>query len=298
MAQTGTTTKSGLFIPEILADAVEVGFAGLNCLYGTSAVVFNTTLPAGPDDVGDTVKVPYFDLIGDMDDVDTDGGELSPAKLTSSADTATIHHSGKGVEFTRWSKMNPTDPYAEGARQISLSTQRRADKAMIDVAKDTTGWTAYTSDLFSATVPKKLDYDQIVTGMGLLGDEGMGEMPALIAVHSKVMGDLRLAKDADGNPRLVKTAVGALPYLDTLGIPIMTSDKLTATASSGVNKYQTLLIWPQSLVFWMNGSPLMMTEQNARKPSDSTFVHIYWVAHRYRNRRQKSKPGVVHLFHN
>jgi hypothetical protein len=194
--------------------------------------------------------------------------------------------------------MNPTDPYAEGARQIVEAVKRRADKALIDVAKDTTGWSAYTSDLFNATTPKKLDYDQIVAGMQLLGDEGMGEMPSLMAVHSKVMGDLRLAKDADGNPRLVKTAVGMLPYLDTLGIPIMTSDKLTATVSSSVNKYQTLLMWPGSVVFWANGSPLFMEEQNARKPSDATFVHIYWCAHRYLNRRQKTTPGVVHLFHN
>jgi hypothetical protein len=298
MAQSGTTTKAGLFIPEILADAIEAGFAGLNCLYGTGAVAFNTTLPAGPDDVGDTVKVPYFDLIGDMDDVSVDGGELSPAKLTSSADMGTIQHSGKGIEFTRWSRMNPTDPYAEGARQIAMSAQRRADKAMIDVAKDTTNWSAYTKDVFSATAPKLLDYDQIVNGISTLGDEGHGEAPALIAVHSKVMGDLRLAKDADGSPRLVKTAVGSLPVLDTLGIPIMVSDKLVSTLSGGVAKYQSLLMWPQSVVFWMNGAPLIMSEQNARKPSDSTYVHIYWVAHRYRNRRQKSKPGVVHLFHN
>ena len=298
MAQTGTTTKGGLFVPEILADSVEAGFAGLNCLFGTGAAIVNSTLPAGPNNVGDQVKVPYFNLIGDLEDVDTDGGELSPAKLTSAAELATIYHSGKGVEFTRWAQMNPTDPYAEGSRQIVEATRRRGDKALIDVAKSTSGWSAYTSDLFSASVPVVLGYDQIIAGMQLLGDEGMGEMPALIAVHSKVMKDLRLAKDADGNPRLVKTAVGALPYLDTLGIPIMTSDKLTSTTSSGVAKYQSLLMWPGSVVFWANGQPIFMNEQNARKPSDSTFVHIYWCAHRYLNRRQKSKPGVVHLFHN
>lgn len=298
MAQTGTTTKGGLFVPEILSDSVEAGFAGLNCLFGTGAAITNMSLPAGPDNVGDQVKVPYFNLIGDLEDVNTDGGELSPAKLTSAAELATIKHSGKGVEFTRWARMNPTDPYAEGTRQIVAATARRADVALIDVARDTTGWSAYTSDLFSASTPKKLDYDQIVAGMAKLGDEGMGEMPSLMAVHSKVMGDLRLAKDADGKPRLVKTAVGELPYLDTLGIPIMTSDKLTATASGGADKYQTLLMWPGSVVFWANGTPLFLEEQNARKPSDSMFVHIYWCAHRYLNRRQKSKPGVVHLFHN
>lgn len=292
--QTGTTTKGGLFVPEILADAVQAGLAGLNCLFGTKAAIVNASLPAGPNNVGDEVKVPYFNLIGELEDVTTDGGELSPAKLTSTKELATIKHSGKGVEFTRWAQMNPTDPYAEGARQIVMAVQRRADQALIDVAKDSTNWDAYKEDLYSAGSPVKLGYDQIVTGLSKLGDEGHGEMPALIAVHSKVMGDLRLAKDADGRPRYVTTPVGSLPMIDTLGIPIMVSDKLTPVNG----KYQSLLIWPGALVFWMNGSPLFLDEQNARKPSDSTFVHVYWAAHRYLNRMQKSKPGVVHLYHN
>lgn len=293
----GTNVKGNFFIPEIFTDAVEAGFAGMQALLGTGAAIVNTSLPAGPDNVGEKVKVPYFTLIGDLDDIDSDGGELSPAQLTSAAEEAQVRHSGKGVEFTRWARMNPTDPYAEGSRQMVEATTRRADKALIDVASANVSneWDDYTVDLYSASAPKVLGYDQIVTGISKLGDEGFGEKPAVMVVHSKVMKDLRLDKDGTGRPKLVTMPTGVMvPVIDGLGIPVVTSDKLTSTNG----KYTSLLLWPESLVFWMNGTPLILSEQNARKPSDAEYVHIYWAAHRYKNRRRKSKPGVVHLKHN
>ncbi len=296
---TGVTTKDSLFIPEVLADAVEAGFVGLNALLGTGAAIVNTQMPYGRDNVGESVKIPYFDLIGEFEDISPDGGEASPAELTSAAETSTVKHAAKGVEFTRWAQYNPTDPYAEGSRQINVAAGRKLDSQLLTVAMDTTGWTAYTNDVFNATTPKLMTYDVIVNGVSKLGDEGHSSRPALMVVHSKVIGDMRLDKDADGNPRLVKTPMGIeLPVVDTLGIPIMTSDKLVSTLSSGVAKYQSLIIWPGALVAWVNGTPLVLEETNARKPSDATYVHFWYTTHRYKHLRQRSKPGVVHLFTN
>jgi hypothetical protein len=299
MAGTGVTTKDDLFIPEVLADAVGAEFAGMTALYDTGAAIVNSTMPYGRNNLGEEIKIPYFELIGELEDLNTDGAELSPAKLTSTNELATVLHSGKGVEFTLWAQLNPTDPYGEGARQVRMATTRRADKALIDAASNTTGMADYTVDVFNATTPNKLDYDDIVIAMGKLGDEGFGERPAALVVHSKVFGDMRLDKDADGKPKLVTTPAGrGLPVVDTLGIPIIVSDKMPVTKVGGVNKYLSLLVWPGALVFWINGTPLILEESNARKPSDGMYLHIWHATHRYKHRRGGTKPGVVHLFTN
>lgn len=284
------TVYGSNFTPEVLADAVEAGFVGMNALFGTRAAVVNNSMPYGSDHLDNKVKIPYFDLIGDMEDVDPDGGELSPAELTSAVEEAPVKHSGKGIEFTRWAQLNPINPYAEGARQIVEATRRRADKALIDAAVDTTGWTAYTADRTTYFI----DYDGITDGMSVLGDEGMNERPVAMIAHSRVAKEMYQVKDATGRPMLVEGPPGGLMVVAPLGIPLIVSDKI-ALADDGTTR--SILVWEGSLVFWLNGSPSIRREENARKDSDGEYVHIYHATHRYKRRRRMSKPGVAHIHH-
>lgn len=290
------TTNLSNFVPEVVADAVEAGFAGMTALWGTGAAVVNTQMPYGLDHLDTKVKIPYFDLIGELEDVPVDGGELSPAEVTSSIEEATVKHSGKGIEFTKWAMLNPTNPYAEGTRQIIEATQRRADKALIDAAADTTGWAAYTKDVYSSVTPVYMSYDLITDGMSLLGDEGFNEPPVLMLVHSDTAIDMYKEKDATGRPMLVEGGPGRLAVLQPLGIPVAISDR--APFNSTTHKYQSMLVWRGSLTFWLNGTPIIMPEVNARKPSFADYLHIYHATHRYKHRSRRSKPGVTHLFHN
>lgn len=284
------TVYGSNFVPEVLVDAVEAGFVGMNALYGTRAAVVNNAMPYGVDHLDNKVKIPYFDLIGDMEDVDPDGGELSPAELTSSAEEATVKHSGKGIEFTRWAQLNPINPYAEGARQIVEATKRRADKALVDAAVDTTGWSGYTADRSAYYI----DYDGITDGMAVLGDEGMNERPVAMVVHSRVAKEMYQVKDATGRPMLVEGPPGGLMVVAPLGISLIVSDKI-ALANDGTTR--SVLLWEGALVFWLNGSPSIRREENARKDSDGEYVHIYHATHRYKRRRRMSKPGVSHILH-
>lgn len=283
------TTFGSNFVPEVLADAVEAGFVGMNALYGTRAAIVNNAMPYGNDHLDNKVKIPYFDLIGELEDVDPDGGELSPAELTSAVEEAPIKHSGKGIEFTRWAQMNPTNPYGEGARQIVEATRRRADKALVDAAVDTTGWGAYTADRSAFYI----DYDGITEGMSLLGDEGMNERPVAMIAHSRVAKEMYQVKDATGRPMLVEGDPGGLMIVAPLGIPLIVSDKIALDAGLTTS----ILVWEGALVFWFNGSPSIRYEENARKDSDGQYVHIYHATHRYKRRRRMSKPGVTHIRH-
>lgn len=285
------TTFGSNFVPEVLADAIEAGFPGMTALYGTRAAIINTAMPYGVDHLDNKVKIPYFDLIGEMEDVDPDGGELSPAELTSAREEAPVKHSGKGIEFTRWAQLNPLNPYAEGARQIVVATQRRADKALIDAALDTTGWSDYTVDEST----KYITYDIITEGMAKLGDEGLSERPVAMIAHSRVVKDMYQVKDSTGRPMLVEGGPGGLMVIAPLGIAVIPSDRIPVNLNTQITT--SVLVWENSLVFWLNGSPSIRREENARKDSDGEYVHIYHATHRYKRRRQMSQPGVVHLKH-
>ena len=57
---------------------------------------------------GEEVKVPYFDLLGDLEDVE-DGDALTLSTLTGSKETATIVRSGKAFSLTQWAQMASRD---------------------------------------------------------------------------------------------------------------------------------------------------------------------------------------------
>ena len=72
------TKRSDLIYTDILQAAIQGAYAGMVALYGTGAAVINTTMPkvgatgsgAGGQFVGgDTIKIPYFDSIGELDDL-------------------------------------------------------------------------------------------------------------------------------------------------------------------------------------------------------------------------------------
>ena len=139
----GLTTTSGNAALQvaILAEAVEGALAGVQLLLGTGAWTFLPKLPTAqtnglPIANGTTINIPYFDHIGEMDDV-SETGALIPRAITSSDEQATITHSGIANEASVLAVLTSqaADPYAEGARQIAQSAKRRLDKAAIDAAK-------------------------------------------------------------------------------------------------------------------------------------------------------------------
>jgi hypothetical protein len=321
-AQAGVTVMDGQFVPQIFVDAVQAGFPGLRALYGTRAAKINTSMPYGNDWIGKQITIPYFNLIGDLKDIDTagnltDGGALTPQMLTSFANNAIVRHSGGAFEWTKWAGANPTDPYGEGARQLNVATMRRCDQALIDVCSANVGnaWDPYTSDKSGASAKQILTYDQIMAGRGTLGDYGLNTKPCALAVHSKVAIDIFNTKDAIGRPLLIQAASpqqvmtdsrdrmpsdGDLMLLAPLNIPVIVSDRLPVVPANGSvpAKYKSLLLWDGACVFWMNGVPTFIPWMNPATPSSSVYVHIYWAAHRYTNISGAPVPGVVHLISN
>jgi hypothetical protein len=322
-SQSGVTVMDGQFVPQIFVDAVQAGFPGLRALYGTRAAVINTNMPYGNDWIGKAITIPYFNLISELSDIDqagniVDGGALTPTMLTSFGSTAAVRHSGGAVEWSKWAQSNPIDPYSEGARQLNIATQRRCDKALIDVcsANVSNQWDPYTTDKSSAALTKNIfQYDYITTSRAQLGDYGLNTKPCALVVHSKIAADLYNTKDAIGRPLLIQgtssqqamtdsrdriPSEGDLMLLNPLNIPVIVSDRLpvVAATSSVAAKYKSLLLWEGACVFWMNGTPLFIPWMNPAIPSNQVYIHMYWAAHRYTNISGAPVPGVTHIVTN
>lgn len=305
--QQGVTLMDGQFVPQIFVDAVRAGFPGMRALFGTGAARINTNMPYGNDWIGREIVIPYFNLLGELQDIDgagnvADGGALTPTMLTSFPEKATIHHSGGAVEWTKWAMANPIDPYGEGARQLNVATVRRADKALIDIACANVAneWDKYTVDSTAGTTKVILTYDQIVSGRSVLGDYGLNMRPACMVAHSKVVTDLYNTKDGIGRPLLIQGTDLNINLLAPLNLPVITSDRMPVVAASGSTpaKYKSLLLWPDALVFWMNGTPMFVPWMNPAIPSSQLYIHSFWAAHRYTNLDQMPIPGVTHLVSN
>lgn len=286
----GTTKRSDIVVPEILVEAIQGEFSGKNLLYGTGAVVFSNTLP-GNLKGGDRVTVPYFGTLGEMEDIGEEGDALTPEKLSQTAEYADVKHSGKAFERTEWARLSEAgDSYVEAARQFRILAERRADKALIEEA---------TADLpsdfivdVSATGDGTINYDNVVDATGVWGDQQ--ERIVLIGVHSKVRRDLLKLKDLNGRPLFT------LPQTQNdverfMGIPVVVSDKCKKTGSGGATRYESIIVKEAALAFWYQEEPRVLTGQDILADTEVVAIHMYWAAHRYKQVRGSTYPGVAKI---
>lgn len=280
------TTRSDLFIPEVLADAVAGAWPDRIALLGTDAVVESRTLPGGVKG-GDTIKVPYFGALGEFETV-AEGAALTPAKLTMTTEEAVVQRAGKLFEVTTWASMAAmyADPYAEATRQILEGARRAFDRALVDAAASTRGGGVQTVDASSGTI----SYDAIVDALAALGENE--DSVAAVVMHPKVLNDLRKAKSSDGTPLFLNPQDGGRPRV--LGLPIIVSRR-APVISGNPNTYVTLFVRRGALALWYNGTPSIETDKDIASDTLLAAVNVYFVAHRYSRLPGDTDPVVVRL---
>lgn len=279
-------TRSDLFIPEVLADAVAGAWPDRIALLGTDAVVESRTLPGGVKG-GDTIKVPYFGALGEFETV-AEGAALTPAKLTMTTEEAVVQRAGKLFEVTTWASMAAmyADPYAEATRQILEGARRAFDRALVDAAASTRGGGVQTVDASSGTI----SYDAIVDALAAFGENE--DSVAAVVMHPKVLNDLRKAKSSDGTPLFLNPQDGGRPRV--LGLPIIVSRR-APVISGNPNTYVTLFVRRGALALWYNGTPSIETDKDIASDTLLAAVNVYFVAHRYSRLPGDTDPVVVRL---
>lgn len=230
---TATKTTDRDLDRQILEETVRGHFAGKNALMGSilataGAIRVESSMPGGRDRLNDSVKVPYFGTLGEFSDNPEDNA-VTPVVLKSTHETATIARSSLAFEVTRQAQKsgpNDDDPYEEAATQIEQAAIRRMDYLCLEQARQT----PLVHPLYSATAPVFLDWDAIVDGQALWGDESDDIVG--MSVHSRVEAGLRKLRDATGRPLLIDSMVNGTRVRTFNGIPLVVSDKAALTGSS------------------------------------------------------------------
>lgn len=291
------TTKSNVFVPEILADAIRQGVAGKIALYGTGAVTVNFSLP-GDKRGGDEVVVPRFTAFANIQHV-ADGDPVVPAQLVMDSDKATVIQAAGAVEMTRWAQLAAqfADPYAEAARQYTEALVHDWDSSLISVAANATGLPAAQKiSIWSATTPKTVDLPALIRAKLAYGDEQDGI--AAFVCHADVLGNLYGLNDSQGRPLLLESArEGGLPTV--LGIPTIVSNKMPKDVTDAAHpKYTSMFVKKGSLALWVNGN----TEVNEfRDPYTNKMIASWWSYYapfRYPHPDLQTANGIVTLTSN
>jgi HK97 family phage major capsid protein len=291
-----TIIKSDLVLqPEILMDAVQGEFQKVIALLGTGAAVVSPSLPGGLKGTSD-IRIPYFGVVPEMQDITNDGDALTPAAFTMSSDTNSVKHAGQAIEITQWAQIAAmyADPYAELARQLRVAAERRFDKALIDAAIATTLSKNVYVDNATLANKKLLTRKTLVSAKALWGDER--EDIALLVVHSNVYADLEGMEDNDGRPLLTEPEDGSPARF--AGIPIKVSDRMTRTPGANAAEYESLILKKGALALWHNGNPNVQQDRDILKDSDLAALHVYFIAHLYSKLPGTTRPGVVKVKHN
>lgn len=288
-----TTARSDLILPDILAEEVSKGLAGMNLLGGTGVITMNPGLQAGPDEVNNTVTVPYWDTIGEAEEV-AENGALTPVKMTQSSETATVVRFGKAVSIgglAKRAKSTGADPYAIARQMVIDMIQRKIDALAIDriVTRVVAGSMVY--DGSAATVSTtaivetyKLFADQLMLNGG----------PVLWGMNSKVYWDAAQLADSTGRTLYTPAQGDRLASLN--GVSAMMSDKSNLlVASTSPQQYYSLLCKRGAVAVWMNENVSIEIERDALADAEIIIVNAYAVVHAYSCMAGGTKPGVAAL---
>jgi hypothetical protein len=227
-----TVSSSRDFDVQQLNDVIPGEFARKTAFMGSilaskGAVVVNGSMPAGNREVGNTITIPRFGVIGEFEDLN-ENTAATPVSLATKSDTATVGHSALAFEVSAWAQASgdpQLDPYKEAARQIVEAAQRKMDALIVTAAAATPLVAAY----YSATTPSYLDWDKVVDARAKWGDR-QNDIVAL-CVHSRTEAGLRKMRDGEGRPLLLDSMKqGDLTTF--CGIPLVVSDMTPLTLST------------------------------------------------------------------
>lgn len=283
--------RTDIIVPEILAEGMPGAFAGMNLLSGTGAVAVNPTLRAGRAKVGDQIKIPKFNTIGEMQDI-PEGGAASVQNLTQGSELATVEHAGIAIGIGEWAQIAAADdPYAEARRQIVIAARRKLDAKLIAAARTTT---LVLNRYDSGGADGTLNYDMGADAMALFGDESEEGDFVLWGVHSKTKTDLRKTKDSTGRA-LLSDQEGSLSRF--MGVPVVQSDRITPDATVSPTRYESLLIKRGALAAWINPDMGIQEDRDILADDVVMAFHLYYCVHLYLRAPNSTYCGAAKVQH-
>lgn len=278
------TAIADIIDPEVLADQISAKFPDQLVLGNTNLVEVDSTFPLGSP--GSKFKMPFWKKLGGFA-VLTEGTAMTPGKLSSGAEYATVQRAGKAFEVLDTAELvSKADPIAEISGQISRLAAEYIDAALV-------GQLGLTPNSFDQSGAGHLDTVYTLTpnavnrAMLTLGDNRakLAQGGALI-MHSKPFNDLLslgvIQNQYQSGMDVLKT--GFLPTL--LGLPIYVSDMVpTGTATvNGVAStpvYTSLIVGPGALALFYQRKVMVEFDRDILLQADVVASTVHFAPHLY-----------------
>lgn len=298
------TTVLDMFSPTVLADAVTEGLPGMRVLAGSGAVQMNFTMTSTSP--GTKLSIPMLNNIGPMEELPLDeinpldATDVAPASmtgLTATEDEGIVRHGAKMFGATQWAQMTASyaDVYQEGARQVVESIQQGAEIALVKELNTSANPLVY--NIYNATTPVVPGWKDITRARSMFGDEQSGLVG--VVVHSNVLFALLEETDANNNP-FITDFDGENGTARLINGPLVMTSDLMPIQDNGADPptYTSFLLKKNSILWWGNRSPRILTDTDISRDLDAIAAHLYYVTHVHRYLPGKTKPGVVKVLHN
>ena len=176
---TGTTLLSNLVNPQVMADIIDKKL--VDAMKFAPLATIDTTLEGR---AGNTISLPAFTYIGDASTLN-ENTALTPAQLTASAVTVTIHKIAQGVEISDEAILSGYgDPVGEIAKQLSLAIASQEDNEVLGTLANIGSTMTYES----SSDPNDTD---ITAALELFGEDIDGTKVAVVspAVYTAMRGN-------------------------------------------------------------------------------------------------------------
>lgn len=286
-----TTYRSDLILPSVLAEDVLKGFAGRVVLANSGAIVMHPGLQAGPEQVGNTVTVPYFEDGGEAQVLgEAASGTLD--KVTQSSETSEVVRLFKGFSMTalaRMAKATGRDIYDVAREQLQMAFGRALDTL------------AYTRALARAAAAS-MEYDgtaanisttAVVETLKLFGEELDDSQLAVWALNPKPFWDAATLADSTGRTLYTDVQGGRLTQLG--GAPVKMTSKAAMVVAGSPTTYKSPLVKKGALCAWFSDTPKIDIERDPTADVDMLIGNMYLVLHCYGVMPGGTRPGVAVL---
>lgn len=299
-----------VFEPQLATDAIITEIANdasAPAIVKSGAVNLSGGFPrknADPTALGTKIDVPYFNLPGEGQDVDTLDTAVTFNEGVPSKQQAAIKIWVYGWKYNDWVKLTLEgngDPYSQLAKIV---VQKKWNVAIAKESITQMNASALSLDKSASTIT----YDALVDALAMFGDQEK-DIAAFIC-HSAIFAAMRKVKNANGDPILLKGSNGESgPAVGPAGgdvwmildkYPVVVSDLCPVAPAAGEvpTKYTSFFAKKDSVLYWYEpgGFNVQEFKDITVTPTVNKFkIEVYKANHLYHPYPGSTYDGVVKL---
>lgn len=168
------TKISDVIVPEVFNPYVVQRTMQLSALYNSGIISNNTELDRLATSGGSTINMPYWEDLNGDDEVLSDGGALTPDKITAGQDIAVLLLRGKAWSANDLAKaLSGDDPMAAIGDLVAEYWARRMQATaikLLDGAFAATNMTNKVKDISAEATNNKINGETFLDALQLMGD--------------------------------------------------------------------------------------------------------------------------------